>query len=144
MSGYNKHPSIHIENSDGKVFRGDDEILRCLRAELSGDRWTLIVETYPGVNEGRLRRMLEKLHPDLIVSARDILRELETLNARLDCILTQDRVFGRMYSGELMDFADPEKADRLREQIAGSRGKTVVFGKQRKNPRFWIRGFPSC
>ena len=38
MSGYNNHPSIHIENSDGKVFGGDDEILRCLRAELSGDR----------------------------------------------------------------------------------------------------------
>ena len=128
MSGYNKHPSIHIKNSDGKVFRGDDEILRCLQTELSGDRWTLIVETYPGVNEGRLRRMLEKLRPDRIVSARDILWEPETLNARLDCILTQDRVFGRMYSGELMDFADSEKTDRLREQIAGSRGKTVVFG----------------
>ena len=114
MSGYNKHPSIHIENSNGKVFRGDDEILRCLQAELSGDRWTLIVETYPGVNEGRLRRMLEKLQPDLIVSARDILREPETLNARLDCILTQDRVFGRMYSGELMDFADSEKSELRR------------------------------
>ena len=120
MSAYNKHPSIHIENSDGKVFSGDDEILRCLQAELSGDRWTLIVETYPGVNEDRICRMLEELNPDRIVSARNILREPEDLKARLDCILTQDRVFGRMYSGELMDFADPEKADRLRSQIAGS------------------------
>ena len=128
MSAYNKHPSIHIENSDGKVFSGDDEILRCLQAELSGDRWTLIVETYPGVNEDRICRMLEELNPDRIVSARNILREPEDLKARLDCILTQDRVFGRMYSGELMDFADPEKADRLRSQIAGSGGKTVVFG----------------
>lgn len=25
MSGYNKHPSIHIENSDGRVFRGDGQ-----------------------------------------------------------------------------------------------------------------------
>lgn len=128
MSAYNKHPSIHIENSDGKVFRGDDEILRCLQAELSGDRWTLIVETYPGISEERICRMLEELRPDLIISARDILREPEDLKVRLDCILTQDRVFGRMYSGELTDFADPEKADRLRSQIAGSGGKTAVFG----------------
>ena len=128
MSGYNKRPSIHIKNSDGKVFRGDDEILSCLQAELSGDQWTLIVETYPGVNEGRLRQILEELRPDLIVSARDILMNPEALRVRLDCILTQDRVFGRMYSGELMDFADPEKVNRLRKQAAGSGGKTVVFG----------------
>ena len=128
MSGYNKHPSIHIENSDGKVFRGDEDILRCLREELSGEQWTLIVETYPGVNEDRMHRMLEKLHPDRILSARDILRDAEALKARLDCILTQDRVFGRMYSGELMDFADPEKVKGLRKQVAGSGGKTLVFG----------------
>ena len=102
MSAYNKHPSIHIENSDGKVFSGDDEILRCLQAELSGDRWTLIVETYPGISEERICRMLEELRPDLIISARDILREPEALKVRLDCILTQDRVFGRMYSGILL------------------------------------------
>ncbi|MBR3188039.1 MAG: class I mannose-6-phosphate isomerase [Lachnospiraceae bacterium] len=128
MSGYNKHPSIHIENSDGKVFRGDEDILRCLQTELSGDQWTLIVETYPGVNEDRMHRMLETLHPDRILSARDILRDPEALKARLDCILTQDRVFGRMYSGELMDFADPEKVKGLRKQVAGSGGKTIVFG----------------
>ena len=128
MSGYNKHPSIHIENSDGKVFRGDEDILRCLREELSGEQWTLIVETYPGVNEDRMHRMLEKLHPDRILSAQDILRDAEALKARLDCILTQDRVFGRMYSGELMDFADPEKVKGLRKQVAGSGGKTLVFG----------------
>ena len=86
------------------------------------------METYPGVNEGRLRQILEELRPDLIVSARDILMNPEALRVRLDCILTQDRVFGRMYSGELMDFADPEKVNRLRKQAAGSGGKTVVFG----------------
>ena len=128
MSGYDKRPSIHIENSDGKVFRGDGAIIRCLQAELSGDQWTLVVETYPGVNEDRLRRIFEKLQPDRIVSAREILRDPEALKAQLDCILTQDRVFGRMYSGELMDFADPEKTDRLKEQIAESRGKTIVLG----------------
>lgn len=128
MSDYNKHPSINIENSAGKLFKGESEILRCLQAGLAGDKWTLIVETYPGVNEDRMRGMLQELHPNLIVSARDILRDPVTLKAQLNSILTQDRVFGRMYSGELMDFIDTEKMDLLRDRIAGSEGKTVVLG----------------
>lgn len=43
-------------------------------------------------------------------------------------ILTDDRVFGRMYSGELTDFVDPVKADYLRAKIANTGGKVAIYG----------------
>ena len=106
MSEYNKRPSKRIIGGKGRVFRGDREILDCLRKDLIGDSWTLIVETYPGINENKVCWMLKELKPDRIVSAREILKDREKLDILLDNILTQDRVFGRMYSGELTDFVD--------------------------------------
>ena len=131
MSDYNKRPSRRIEKSEGRVFRGDREILRRLRPELDGGSRTLIVETYPGVSEDKVRGLLEELHPDLIVSAKDILKDPRTLEVLLDHILTQDRVFGRMFSGELTDFIDFEKVEKLRKEIeclkAGA-GIAAVYG----------------
>ena len=43
-------------------------------------------------------------------------------------ILTDDRVFGRMYYGELVDFIDPVKADYFRAKIASCGGKVAVYG----------------
>ena len=113
MSDYVKRPSKRITGCGGRVFRGDREILAVLRAELTGGSWTLIVETYPGINEDKVCRMLKELKPDRIVSAREILKDREKLDILLDNILTQDRVFGRMYSGELTDFVDFDKVNKL-------------------------------
>ena len=128
MSNYNKRPALYVENSKGRVFRGNREIQDCLRAELSGGSRTLIVETYPGASLDNIRRLIEGLDPDLIISAEDILKDADTLKILLDNILTDDRVFGRMYSGELTDFVDPVKVDYLRAKIANTGGKIAVYG----------------
>ena len=117
MSDYNKRPSTPVANSKGRIFRGDREILSLLQSELAGESRTLIVETYPGVSEDKVRRMLGELHPNLIVSAKDMLKDAQTMEILLDNILTKDRVFGRMYSGELTDFVDFEKVEELRKEI---------------------------
>ena len=137
MSEYNKRPTKPVSGCGGRVFRGDREILAVLRAELTGGSWTVIVETYPGINEDKVCRMLKELKPDLIVSARDILKDREELDILLENILTQDRVFGRMYSGELTDFVDFDKVNKLRSQIAAGRQgaaggrKVAVYGEWR-------------
>ena len=125
---YDKKPAKCIGNSKDRIFRGDQAILECLRSQLTGDRWVLTAETYPGVSEKRIRQLLEALHPDLIVSARDILKDQDNLLSLLENILTDDRVFGRMYYGELTDFIDPYKADYLRAKIEGTGGKIAVYG----------------
>ena len=128
MSNYDRRPALHVENSKGRIFRGNREITELLRAELPGDSRTLIVETYPGTSDDNVRQLIEALDPDLIVSARDILKDADTLKILLDNILTDDRVFGRMYSGELTDFVDPVKVDYLRAIIANTEGKVAVYG----------------
>ena len=128
MSDYNKRPSRRIEKSEGRVFRGDREILRRLRPELDGGSRTLIVETYPGVSQGEIIKLVSSLSPDLSVSASDMLKGPEEMGPLLEEILTDDRVFARMYRGELSDFADPERKKALEEKIRSSRGRTVVWG----------------
>ena len=132
MSDYNKRPSTPVANSKGRIFRGDREILSLLQSELAGESRTLIVETYPGVSEDKVRRMLGELHPNLIVSAKDMLKDAQTMEILLDNILTGDRVFGRMYSGELTDFVDFEKVEELRQEIDAFKsfgsGIVAVFG----------------
>ena len=86
MAEYNKRPTRPVSGCGGRVFRGDREILEVLRAELTGGSWTLIVETYPGINEDKVCRMLKELKPDLIVSARDILKDREELDILLENI----------------------------------------------------------
>ena len=128
MTNYVRRPVKCIGNSEGKVLRGEREILTRLRDDLPGDSWTIAVETYPGVNEEKIRDLLEALNPDMIVSARQILKDADTLEILLKNILTEDRVFGRMYYGELADFIDPYKAEYYRTKIESCGGKAAVYG----------------
>ena len=128
MSGYVRRPAKRVDNSKGRVFRGREEILDRLGSELSGDSWSLVLETYPGVCEEEMRGLLEALKPDMIVSAREILKDADALEVLLQNTLTDDRVFGKMYYGELSDFIDPVKADYFRAKIASCGGKVVVYG----------------
>ena len=116
MSGYVKRPAKRVDNSKGRVFRGREEILDRLSTELSGDSWSLVLETYPGVCEEEMRGLIEALKPDMIVSARQILKDADALEVLLQNTLTDDRVFGKMYYGELTDFIDPVKADYFRHR----------------------------
>ena len=128
MTDYVRRPVKCIGNSEGKVLRGEREILTRLRDDLPGDSWTIAVETYPGVNEEKIRDLLEALNPDMIVSARQILKDADALEILLKNILTEDRVFGRMYYGELADFIDPYKAEYYRAKIESCGGKAAVYG----------------
>ncbi|MBR7046220.1 MAG: class I mannose-6-phosphate isomerase, partial [Lachnospiraceae bacterium] len=78
--------------------------------------------------EGEVLKLIRGLGPDLVIPASDMLLDPEKRQPLLDGILTDDRVFGRMYRGELSDFADPERKKVLEEKIRSAQGKTVVWG----------------
>ena len=128
MKGYDRYPAKKIGNTKGSVFKGETSILERLRSDLYGESRTLVLETYPGVSQGEIIKLVRSLSPDLSVSASDMLKDPEKLQPLLEEILTDDRVFGRMYRGELSDFADPERKKALEEKIRSSRGRTVVWG----------------
>ena len=128
MKGYDRYPAKKIGNTKGSVFKGETSILERLRSDLYGESRTLVLETYPGVSQGEIIKLVRSLSPDLSVSASDMLKDPEKLQPLLEEILTDDRVFARMYRGELSDFADPERKKALEEKIRSSRGRTVVWG----------------
>lgn len=128
MKGYDRYPAKKIADTGGSVFKGQASILKRLKEELTGKGWTLVLETYPGVSEGEVLKLIRGLGPDLVIPASDMLLDPEKRQPLLDGILTDDRVFGRMYRGELSDFADPERKKVLEEKIRSAPGKTVVWG----------------
>ena len=128
MKGYDRYPAKKIENTRGSVFRGEASIHERLKNDPEGEARTLVLETYPGVSKGEVLKLIRGLSPDLILSASDMLKGPEERRPLLEEILTGDRVFGRMYRGELSDFADPERKKALEEKIRSSRGRTVIWG----------------
>ena len=128
MKGYDRYPAKKIGNTKGSVFKGETSILERLRSDLYGESRTLVLETYPGVSQGEIIKLVRSLSPDLSVSASDMLKGPEEMGPLLEEILTDDRVFARMYRGELSDFADPERKKALEEKIRSSRGRTVIWG----------------
>ena len=128
MKGYDRYPAKKIADTGGSVFKGEASVREWLKEELTGDCRILALETYPGVSQGEIIKLVSSLSPDFLVSASDMLKDPEKLQPLLEEILTDDRVFGRMYRGELSDFADPERKKALEEKIRSTRGRTVVWG----------------
>ena len=128
MKGYDRYPAKKTGNTGGSVFKGWESILKKLKEVLTGDSWTLVLETYPGVSEEEIIKLILDLGPDQVFSASDMLKSPEELGPLLEEILTGDRVFGRIYRGGLEDFMDPERKKTLEEKILTARGRTVVWG----------------
>jgi mannose-6-phosphate isomerase class I len=128
MKGYDRYPAKKIGNTKGSVLKGETSILERLWSNLYGESRILVLDTYPGVSQGEIIKLVRSLSPDLSVSASDMLKGPEEMGPLLEEILTDDRVFARMYRGELSDFADPERKKALEEKIRSTRGRTVVWG----------------
>ena len=126
---YNKYPIQKIESKTTQAWKGWDDVLRQVKAAISarGAR-VLAVETYPGVDDGELTAAFRQLEPILWVDTREALLPPAEYQARIAPILTDDRVFGRMYFGEIADFQVPEQVQKLQKKIAGTDGLVIVYG----------------
>ena len=126
---YNRFPVTKINAGTVQAWKGWEDILARLKnvAEEKNVR-VLAVETYPGVDDAELSAALRKLKPSLWADTRETLLPPEEYKKRIAPFLTDDRVFGRMFFGELGDFQLPEKVRALREKIRRAQGLSVVYG----------------
>lgn len=127
-ANYEKNPFISVTGWDGAALEGYDAIVRELSARITGERFVLAVDAYPGADEEEIRAAFARLNPRLTVSARDCFKPAETLSKQLRYHLTDDRVFGKMYFGQIADFMDQDKAAAARERIAAAGGLILVYG----------------
>jgi len=125
MSKYNKYPSTKV---NGKCFRGYSDIHNQLQKEVKSGKFVLVAETYPGVNDEEVIPELKKLNPDLFVDMKSLFKDEKTIVNQLQYNITDDRVFGKMYFGDIIDFIDEGKLAQAKKQVQENDGFVLIYG----------------
>jgi mannose-6-phosphate isomerase class I len=125
-SNYDKYPVVPVSSSDDDCAAGWDAIAARLAA---GSPALIAVECYPGVFVEEIERALAAaLAPARVFRSSDCFKPAAELERMLAAYVTGDPVFGRMNGIQIEDFFDPAKLAATRQEIAGSRARTLVIG----------------
>ena len=131
VSDYDKYPETKIEGFDNEAFNGWDNIVNKIREKLK-DYNLLTVDTYPGVNDEELFSHFVKCAGfDLVVKMDDIFYDGDKLTEMMKPFLTEDRVRGIYYFGQIMDFIDEEKLSQAKKEVEEKlkdNKKVLVYG----------------
>ena len=100
-STYEKHPSTAIKGH--YAVCGYGKIKEELASKINGDT-VLVFDYYPGVREDEVKQLVNALQPDTVIETIDLFKESKAITEQMKYHLTDDRVFGRMYYGEFIDF----------------------------------------
>lgn len=125
---YEKHPEIKVQGFEHEVFDGYGEIIEELKSKRKKTPFIMVVDCYPGVDDKEVLAALSRLGADHLVQTAEVFKEEKTIQEQLKYQLTDDRVFGRMYAGEILDFMDMEKLSKARAEVAEAKGFTIVYG----------------
>lgn len=125
MGNYEKFPKTKVKGYQNTAILGYDVILEELAKE---NIHVLVVDTYPGVKEEEVLFQFKRLQPALVINMKHIFKEEERLTEQLKYHLTDDRVFGKMYYGDVMDFIDEEKLKESRRMLEQQEGLVLVYG----------------
>ena len=58
----------------------------------------------------------------------DIFKDGKTMTEQMKYNLTDDRVFGKMYYGNLVDFIDEDKLEEAQNKIKEQKESVIVYG----------------
>ncbi|HAM30788.1 MAG TPA: mannose-6-phosphate isomerase [Erysipelotrichaceae bacterium] len=125
---YDPFPKTRIKGYDDAVVHGWDAIVEGL--DQNGGS-TLVFDAYPGVFDEEVKKELKRIPHDVWIDALEMFKDGETIKEQLKYNITDDRIFGRMYYGEIDNFIVPEKLEELRDAAreAAAQGKRVlVYG----------------
>ena len=131
MSSYQKYPSTYVKTHDGELLAGYDAIIGRIRQEYDSSRkkdFLIAIDTYPGVCDEEVFEALKGLPFSSFFDMRTVFRSEEELAEQLKYHLTDDRVFGRMFFGELEDLMDPGRLAEMRKEVQTAEGLCVVYG----------------
>lgn len=131
MSSYQKYPSTYVKTHDGVLLAGYDAIIGRIRQEYDSSRkkdFLIAIDTYPGVCDEEVFEALKGLPFSSFFDMRTVFRSEEELAEQLKYHLTDDRVFGRMFFGELEDLMDPGRLAEMRKEVQTAEGLCVVYG----------------
>lgn len=124
-SKYVKYPSTTIKGH--QATQGYAAIQKELAKKLTGTS-VLVFDYYPGVREDEVMQLVQALQPTTIINTMDIFKNSETITEQMKYHLTDDRVFGKMYFGDFIDFMDEDKLQEAKQTVEKATGLTIVCG----------------
>lgn len=128
ISNYDKLPTRTVTGGEGAACSGAQAAASALKKALSDRKdAVLTVDCYPGVDVPALKACLSALDGTFFYS-EDCAVPSGVLDARLEKVLTDDRVFGHMTTASLSDAFLPEKLSEMRGEIARTAGLKIVLG----------------
>ncbi len=127
MSKYNKNPIIQIQNVNDSVIKGWNRIISYLKNEIKNDH-IIVFDMYPGVDDRNILSYIQDLNPQVLIDMKDLFKDENTINEQIKYILTDDRIFGKMYYGDIVDFIDMDKLEKAKKVIKQAKGLVIIFG----------------
>ena len=105
-SKYDKFPKTKIKNHN--AIRGYDAIYEELSSKIK-ENFTLVFDYYPGVDEEEVMQLIHRFDASCLIASYDLFKEEAVITEQMKYHLTDDRVFGKMYYGDFIDFIDEDK-----------------------------------
>ena len=124
-SDYDCFPKTTIKNH--KAFHGYDEIYHELNKKIN-DSSVVVFDYYPGVDEDEVYELIKRFNFSLEINMHDLFKDGKTMTEQMKYNLTDDRVFGKMYYGNLVGFMDEEKLKEAQNKIKEQNGSVIVYG----------------
>ena len=124
-SKYDKFPKTKIKNH--KAIRGYDAIYEELSSKIK-ENCTLVFDYYPGVDEEEVMQLIHRFDASCLIASYDLFKEEAVITEQMKYHLTDDRVFGKMYYGDFIDFIDEDKLKEAQEKVQQANGLTIVYG----------------
>ncbi|GAA0737606.1 class I mannose-6-phosphate isomerase [Clostridium oceanicum] len=130
VSNYDKYPEVKVKGFEEKAWEGYETIIKEIKNNISKDKYIITLDCYPGVrDEEVLKEFTEKLNPSLIIKSEEIFYDGKKITDLIRKNLTDDRVFGIMYYGEMEDFIDEKQLKKTKEKLESiEEGLILVYG----------------
>ena len=124
-SEYDCFPKTTIKNH--KAFCGYEEIYKELNQKINNSS-VVVFDYYPGVDEEEVYELIKRFNFSLEINMYDIFKDGKTMTEQMKYNLTDDRVFGKMYYGNLLDFMDEEKLQRAKDKVNECKDSVIIYG----------------
>lgn len=124
-SKYEKFPKTKMTGH--KAICGYDAIAEQLKSKLQKDT-VIVFDYYPGVNEEEVKQLIAKLNPATVIESSHIFKDGKSISEQMKYHLTDDRVFGKMYYGDFIDFIDEAKLQEAQALLSTLTGVTIICG----------------
>lgn len=124
-SEYDRFPKTKIKNH--KAFCGYEEIYHELKSKMNNNS-VVVFDYYPGVDEKEVYELIKRFNFSLEINMHDIFKDGKTMTEQMKYNLTDDRVFGKMYYGNLVDFIDEDKLEEAQNKIKEQKESVIVYG----------------